>query len=96
MSHSIEEKELIERVQRARRQIRNEYYSSLIKDSETRRAHGDAFIEGVWVPKEMSGQVRRRLFWGSLVGFLEFNVAVLLGLALLNVIWKGFERLILP
>jgi hypothetical protein len=87
---------LIERIEQARQQIRNEYYSSFIKDSETRQAHGDAFIEGVWVPKEMSSQVRRRLFWGSLMGFLEFNVAVLLGLALLNVIWVGFERFLLP
>jgi hypothetical protein len=30
------------------------------------------------------------------MGFLEFNVAVLLGLALLNVIWVGFERFLLP
>lgn len=96
MRYTHEETRLVKQIGQARKQIAEEYSKSILRVGEIRRSRGEVCVEGVWVPKELVARVRRRLARGDILGFVEFNLAVLVGVLLLNVIWIGFERFLLP
>jgi len=96
MNYSSEESRLAEQVRRSRRRIGDKFNRTIIQDGKVRRARGEIYVDGEWVPKEFVERVSRRLTRSTLVGFVEFHLAVLVALGLLKLFWFGFEWLLLP
>lgn len=96
MNDRSEETKLVAKVRRARQRLRKQYHRTVTQYGEVHRAQGAVYVAGVWVPEQRVEQVSRRLTRDTVLGLVEFHLAVLVVLALLRFVWIGFAWLLLP